>query len=85
MSSERVRARLEDIRQNIALIRSFVETMRFEDFAADAKTIYAVTRALEIISEASRHLDDAVRAGIRTSTGSRSGMPETSTVTAMSW
>lgn len=32
--------------------------MTFEDFARDQRTVYAVTRALEVISEASRRLPD---------------------------
>ncbi len=38
--------------------------MCFEDFLTDTKTIYAVTRALEIISEASRHLPEGTKAGM---------------------
>jgi uncharacterized protein with HEPN domain len=35
--------------------------MRFGEFARDRKTVYAVTRALEIISEASRRLPDELK------------------------
>ena len=35
--------------------------MAFADFVQDRKTIYAVTRALEIISEASRHLPEDLK------------------------
>jgi uncharacterized protein with HEPN domain len=35
--------------------------MSFEEFAGDQKTVYAVTRALEIISEASRRLPDDLK------------------------
>ncbi|MEI9888644.1 MAG: HepT-like ribonuclease domain-containing protein [Rhizomicrobium sp.] len=62
MSSEAVHKRLEDIRVNIGLAREFIGAMHLEQFASDIKTVYAVTRALEIISEASRFLDDATRA-----------------------
>jgi uncharacterized protein with HEPN domain len=41
---------------NVALARRFVEGMTLEQFAADERTIYAVTRCLEIVSEASRRL-----------------------------
>ncbi|HEY0105667.1 MAG TPA: HepT-like ribonuclease domain-containing protein [Rhizomicrobium sp.] len=61
MPSEPVRRRLEHIRDNIALVRAFIGTMTFESFAGDRKTIYAVIRALEVISEATRHLDADVR------------------------
>ena len=36
--------------------------MAFPEFAADLKTIYATVRALEIISEASRHLPEDLKA-----------------------
>lgn len=65
MPSDRAPAqRLDDILQNIDAARSFTLGMRFEDFLADPKTIYAVTRALEIISEASRHLPENMKAGM---------------------
>jgi uncharacterized protein with HEPN domain len=43
---------LEDIIVNIDLIKIFTEDMDFETFINDLKTIYSVTRALEIIGEA---------------------------------
>jgi len=33
----------------------------FDDYAADDKTVYAVTRALEIIPEASRRIPDDIK------------------------
>jgi uncharacterized protein with HEPN domain len=48
--------RLLDILENIDAIRTFTAGMEFEAFASDRKTSYAVVRALEIISEASRRL-----------------------------
>lgn len=48
--------RLRDIVDNIDVIKEFTANMDLEDFAADRKTMYAVIRALEIISEASRRL-----------------------------
>ena len=41
---------------NIALAHKFVSGMSFTEFQADPKTVYAVIRGLEIISEASRRL-----------------------------
>ena len=49
-------AYLFHIRDNIHLARSFVAGFDYERFRADPRTVYAVTRALEIISEASRRL-----------------------------
>ena len=53
---------LVHILHNIELARSFVQGMSYEEFRADIRTVYAVTRCLEIISEASRRLSDAVKA-----------------------
>lgn len=53
---------LEDIRRQIELARSFVEGFTFESFQADRRTVYAVIRCLEIISEASRRLPDDLKA-----------------------
>jgi uncharacterized protein with HEPN domain len=47
---------LQDIRSQIELARSFVQGMTFEQFHNDRRTVYAVIRCLEIISEASRRL-----------------------------
>jgi uncharacterized protein with HEPN domain len=54
--------RLQDILDNIEALRRFIDGMDFEAFVADQKTFYAVTRALEIISEASRRLPAEVKA-----------------------
>ena len=48
--------RLRDIVDNIDAIQAFTAQMDFAAFAADRKTVYAVVRALEIVSEASRRL-----------------------------
>lgn len=47
---------LQTIAYNIALARQFTQEMSFDGFASDEKSVYAVTRCLEIISEASRRL-----------------------------
>jgi uncharacterized protein with HEPN domain len=44
------------------LARRFIEGMSVEVFAGDERTLYAVTRCLEIISEASRSLPDDMKA-----------------------
>lgn len=44
------------IQDNAVLAQSFVVGMTAEQFAADRRTFYAVTRCLEIISEAARRL-----------------------------
>ncbi|HXT09835.1 MAG TPA: HepT-like ribonuclease domain-containing protein [Roseiarcus sp.] len=55
------KATLFHIRDNVTLALSFVEGFDYQRFCADTRTIYAVTRALEIISEASRRLPVAIK------------------------
>ncbi|MGI8526438.1 MAG: HepT-like ribonuclease domain-containing protein [Pseudolabrys sp.] len=52
---------LSDIAQNIAPARKFVSRLSFAEFQNDTKTVYAVTRSLEIISKASRRLSDELK------------------------
>ncbi len=56
MHSDTDQYRLGHIRDNIAKALLFIEGMSYEQFRDDTKSFYAVTRALEIISEASRKL-----------------------------
>jgi uncharacterized protein with HEPN domain len=57
-----VTAALRDIEHHITLANQFVADLSFESFRHDARTVYAVTRCLEIISEASRRLPDEMKA-----------------------
>lgn len=52
---------LQDIQRQIELAQSFVAGMTFEQFGGDRRTVYAVIRCLEIISEASRRLPDDLK------------------------
>ena len=61
MLSNKATMALFDIRDNAHYARGFVEGFTFEAFKDDRKTFYAVTRALEIISEAARRLPDEIR------------------------
>jgi len=61
MSSKDPKQRLQDILDNIDLITIFTQGLTFENYCEDTKTVYAVTRALEIISEASRRLPDDLK------------------------
>jgi uncharacterized protein with HEPN domain len=47
------------IQDNVLLAQGFVAGMTVEQFAQDRKTSYAVTRCLEVISEAARRLRGA--------------------------
>lgn len=52
--------RLQDILEAITWIESYIEGYDFETFCADRKTIDAVTRCLEVIGEATKHLPDSL-------------------------
>ncbi|MBF0320590.1 MAG: DUF86 domain-containing protein [Nitrospirae bacterium] len=56
-----IRAALMDIRYHIDLAIDFTKGLDCESFSKDLRTIYAVTRCLEIISEASRRLPDSIK------------------------
>jgi uncharacterized protein with HEPN domain len=62
MPSERSLQALRDILENAKLAQSFVVGFDYLGFSADRRAVYAVTRCLEIISEASRRLGDDIRA-----------------------
>jgi len=61
MLSERGRRALLGIVENVEAAQAFTAGLSFEVFARDRRTLYAVTRCLEIISEASRRVDEATR------------------------
>ena len=53
---------LRDIMHHIDLATNFLAAFDRASFKQDTKTMYAVTRCLEIISEASRRLPDDLKA-----------------------
>jgi uncharacterized protein with HEPN domain len=61
MLSKRSAIALLDIRDNAKLAREFVAGLSLDAFKADRRTFYAVTRCLEIISEAARRLPPSLR------------------------
>ena len=62
MPSDVEEASLRDILHQIDLVQQFTTGQDFETFNTDTLRIYAVVRALEIISEASRRLSDDLKA-----------------------
>ena len=62
MPSKNPAQRLRDILDNLTAIGDFTAGMDFDAFQGSRRTIYAVTRALEIISEATRRLPDDMKA-----------------------
>ena len=61
MPSESVKLALYDIRDNILFASEFVGDLTSQEFGESRLHLYAVTRALEIISEASRRMPDDLR------------------------
>lgn len=53
---------LVNILHNIQLAVIFTQGMSYKEFCADLRTVYAVTRCFEIISEASRRLPKQLKA-----------------------
>ena len=62
VSSDRASGPLHDILHHIDLATQFVEGFDRQTFKSDIRTVYAVTRCLEIISEASRRLPAELKA-----------------------
>lgn len=52
---------LTDIVDAFEKVAQFIENMSFEAFTQDAKTQFAVVRALEIVGEATKRIPEAVR------------------------
>jgi uncharacterized protein with HEPN domain len=62
MPSRAADTALRDILHHIELAANFSAEFDRASFKHDTKTVYAVTRCLEIISEASRRLPDEMKA-----------------------
>jgi uncharacterized protein with HEPN domain len=62
MPSDAASAALRDIAHHIDLATHFAAGFDYKAFVDDPRTVYAVTRCLEIISEASRRLPDDLKA-----------------------
>jgi uncharacterized protein with HEPN domain len=54
------RLRIDDILDAIKKVEVYTRGMTLESFAGDSRTVDAVVRNLEVIGEASRHLDDMI-------------------------
>jgi uncharacterized protein with HEPN domain len=61
MPSDAGEAALRDMEHHIELANQFLAGLDYETFRDDTRTLYAVTRCLEIISEASRRLPDELK------------------------
>jgi uncharacterized protein with HEPN domain len=61
MAARSLRPRLEDILENIAIVAGAVAGRDLANFSADPVLRLAIERAIEIISEAVRHIPEEVR------------------------
>jgi uncharacterized protein with HEPN domain len=61
MSKREIKDYLQDILDAMDTAESFIEGISFSDFQQDRKTIFAVTRAIEIIGEAAKSISPALR------------------------
>lgn len=52
---------LNDIKTEIANLENFTKGVTFESFQKDIKTVYAVTRSIEVIGEAVKNIPQEVR------------------------
>ena len=52
---------LADIRDAASKARTFAAGMSYEEFLGDAKTVFAVVRALEIVGEAAKRIPPEIR------------------------
>ncbi len=59
---EATRRWLNDIRRHIEMANGFIAGLNYDTFKEDNLRLYAVTRCLEIVSEASRRLPDELKA-----------------------
>jgi len=62
MHSEKDAGHLRDMLRYIELAQRFVQRYGYEDLRNDERTLFAVIRSLEIISEASRRLSNELKA-----------------------
>ena len=53
---------LADIERHIDLATGFLSGVEYDAFVDDARTLYAIVRCLEIVSEASRRLPEELKA-----------------------
>ncbi|MEB3885524.1 DUF86 domain-containing protein [Lyngbya sp. CCY1209] len=52
---------LQDILENIDIANEFIADLTYEQFREDKRTLYAVTRAIEIIGEATKSIPQPIR------------------------
>lgn len=61
MTPRQIEDYLQDMLDAISAAQQFTAGISFEDFEADQKTIFAVTRAIEIVGEATKSIPQSLR------------------------
>lgn len=52
---------VEDIIEHMTYAEDFIKNLTFEEFAKDKKTILSVTKCIEVVGEATKHIPDSIR------------------------
>jgi uncharacterized protein with HEPN domain len=61
MKKREIEDYLDDVLDSIFAIEEFIAGISIEDFQQDKKTIFAVTRAIEIVGEAVKNIPESLR------------------------
>ena len=52
---------LEDIIEHMNYAEEFIRDMTFDEFKSDKKTVLSVTKCIEVVGEATKHIQDQIR------------------------
>jgi uncharacterized protein with HEPN domain len=52
---------VEDIIEHMSYAEEFVKDLTFEEFVNDKKTVLSVTKCIEVVGEATKHVPDTIR------------------------
>ena len=61
MTPRQIEDYLQDMLDAISAAQQFIAGMSFEDFEIDQKTVFAVTRAIEIVGEGTKSIPQSLR------------------------
>lgn len=52
---------IEDIIEHMNYAEEFIKNLTFEEFVNDKKTVLSVTKCIEVVGEATKHIPDSIR------------------------
>ena len=52
---------IEDIIEHMNYAEGFIKNLSFKEFADDKKTVLSVTKCIEVVGEATKHIPDSIR------------------------